>query len=227
MAGRLEENARNGLTLKRALIKAIKETTNGVQRMSLKKGKKQKDDGSISTSNIISKKRRKQEEKHVTFENEREATFEEDDLRATSKLMDNMSNVTYGSGKIPKNYSESYDADKDDVGITGSSDENLETTFGYNTRETVQRDAEDMEDDISDSGKIAKNYSNIDKEREAIFEENTLKMVKNHAETKDKGVLKHGKMPKNYSKHGIEVKPTFSKHQTKVRKRWQKENTNW
>ncbi len=67
-----------------------------------------------------------------------------------------MSNVTYVSGKIPKNYSESYDADKDDVGITGSSDENLETTFGYNTRETVQRDAEDMEKDISYSGKIAK-----------------------------------------------------------------------
>jgi len=83
--------------------------------------------------------------------------------------MDNMSNITYGSRKIPKNYSESYDADKDDVGITRSSDENFETTFGYNTRETVQRDAEDMEEDISDSGKIINNYSNIDKEREAIF----------------------------------------------------------
>jgi hypothetical protein len=58
--------------------------------------------------------------------------------------------------KFLKNYSESYDADKDDVGITGSSDEYFETTFGYNTRETVQKDAEDMEDDISDSGKITK-----------------------------------------------------------------------
>ncbi len=106
-----------------------------------------------------------------------------------------MSSITYGSRKIPKNYSESYDVDKDDVGITGSSDEKIETTFGYNTRETVQRDAEDMEEDISDSGKIIKNYSNIDKEREAIFEENTLKMVENHAETKGKGALKHGKMP--------------------------------
>ena len=33
LAGRLEENARNGLTLKEALIKSIKETTKGVQRM--------------------------------------------------------------------------------------------------------------------------------------------------------------------------------------------------
>ena len=57
LAGRLEENARNGLTLKEALIKAIKETTNGVQRMSLQKGKKRNDDNGISTSNIISKKR--------------------------------------------------------------------------------------------------------------------------------------------------------------------------
>ncbi len=74
-SGRLEENARNGLTLKEALIKAIKEMTNGVQRMSLKKGKKQKDDDSVSTSNIISKKRRRQIEKHVTFENGRKVTF--------------------------------------------------------------------------------------------------------------------------------------------------------
>jgi hypothetical protein len=141
--------------------------------------------------------------------------------------MDNMSNVTYGSGKIPKNYSESYDADKDDVGITGSSEANSKTTFGYNTRETVQRDAEDMEEDISDSGEIAKNYSNIDQEREATFEENALKMVENHAETKGKGVLKHGKTAKNYSKHGIEVKPTFSKHQTKSAKKMAKGKTNW
>jgi hypothetical protein len=127
--------------------------------------------------------------------------------------------------KFLKIYSESYDADKDDVGITRSSEADSETTFDYNTRETVQRDAEDMEEDISDSGKIAKNYSNIDQEREAIFEENTLKMVENHAETKGKGVLKHGKMAKNYSKHGIEVKPTFSKHPTKSAKKNGKRKT--
>ena len=40
LAARLEENARNGLTLKEALIKSVKETTKGVQRMSLRKGKK-------------------------------------------------------------------------------------------------------------------------------------------------------------------------------------------
>ncbi len=41
LAGRLEENARSGLTLKEALIKSIKETTKGVQRMSLRKRKEE------------------------------------------------------------------------------------------------------------------------------------------------------------------------------------------
>ena len=74
LAGRLEENARNGLTLKEALIKSIKETTKGIQRMSLRKGKKSRDDAGISTSNIMSQKRGK---KGVTFETEPEAIFNE------------------------------------------------------------------------------------------------------------------------------------------------------
>ena len=65
LAGRLEENARNGLTLKEALIKSIKETTKGIQRMSLRKGRKSRDDAGISTSNIVSEKRNKT---GVTFE---------------------------------------------------------------------------------------------------------------------------------------------------------------
>jgi hypothetical protein len=69
-----------------------------------------------------------------------------------------MPKVAYDSGKNHKNYSKSYDADEDDVRVTMSSETDSETTFGYNTRETVQKDAEDMEEDISDSGKIAKNY---------------------------------------------------------------------
>ncbi len=50
-------------------------------------------------------------------------------------------------------------------------------------------------------------------------------MVKNPAETKGKGVLKHVKMAKNYSEHGIEMKPTFSKHPTKSAKKMTKGNT--
>ena len=73
LAGRLEENARNGLTLKEALIKSIKETTKGFQRMSLQKGKKKSREGaSISTSNIMSQKRG---QKGVTFVAEPEAIF--------------------------------------------------------------------------------------------------------------------------------------------------------
>ena len=74
LAGRLEENARNGLTLKEALIKSIKETTKGVQRMSLRKGKKSRDDAGISTSNILNKRRNK---RSVSFDGEREAIFDE------------------------------------------------------------------------------------------------------------------------------------------------------
>ena len=172
LAGRLEENARKGLTLKEALIKAIKETTNGVQRMSLKKGKKMNDDGGVSTSNIISKKRRKEEVKRVAFNNINETTFEEDDLRTTSEI--------------------------------------------------VQEDGEDIEEDMSDSGKMGKNYSKVVQGREAIFEENAPIMVQNHAENQGQDILKHGKMAKNYSKHGIEMKPTFSKHKTKSAKKMAK-----
>jgi hypothetical protein len=133
-----------------------------------------------------------------------------------------MSNDTYGSGKIPKNYSESYESDEDDVGKTRSSDAESETTFGYSTSEIVQEDGEDIEDDMSDSGKMGKNYSNVVQGREAIFEENAPIMVQNHAENQGKGILKHGKMAKNYSKHGIEMKHTFSKHKTKSAKKMAK-----
>jgi hypothetical protein len=144
------------LHLKEALIKAIKETTNGIQRMSLQKGKKRNDDSGISTSNIISKKRRKQDARHVTFGKERETTFDEKDLNESSKPAENVFNDQYDTRKMSKNYSVAYDADEDDVGRLGSSEADSETTFGYSTRETVQKDGEDMEDDISDSGKIAK-----------------------------------------------------------------------
>jgi hypothetical protein len=74
LAGRLEENARSGLTLKEALIKSIKETTKGVQRMSLRKGRKSRDDAGISKDNIMNKKR---QEKRVSFAKVPEAIFDE------------------------------------------------------------------------------------------------------------------------------------------------------
>jgi hypothetical protein len=65
LAGRLEENARSGLTLKEALIKSIKVRTKGVQRMSLRKGKKSRDDAGISKDNILGKRR---QEKRVLLQ---------------------------------------------------------------------------------------------------------------------------------------------------------------
>ncbi len=47
-----------------------------VQRMALKKGKKHMSDGSVSTSNIISKMRRNTKEKQASFDTERETTLD-------------------------------------------------------------------------------------------------------------------------------------------------------
>jgi hypothetical protein len=82
LAGRLEENARSGLTLKEALIKSIKETTKGVQRMSLRKGKKSRDDAGISKDNILDKKR---QEKLVSFAKVPDTIFDE-----SSTIMDQL-----------------------------------------------------------------------------------------------------------------------------------------
>jgi hypothetical protein len=82
LAGRLEENARNGLTLKEALIKSIKETTKGVQRISLRKGKKSRDDAGISKDNILDKRR---QEKCVYFDKVPDTTFDE-----SSTIMDQL-----------------------------------------------------------------------------------------------------------------------------------------
>ncbi len=57
LAARMEENSRNGLTLKESLIKAVKETTKGIQRLALRKGKKSKDAAGISKDNIVAGKR--------------------------------------------------------------------------------------------------------------------------------------------------------------------------
>jgi hypothetical protein len=82
LAGRLEENARSGLTLKEALIKSIKETTKGVQRMSLRKGKKSRDDAGISKDNILDKRR---QEKRVSFAKGSDTIFDE-----SSTIMDQL-----------------------------------------------------------------------------------------------------------------------------------------
>ena len=92
----------------------------------------------------------------MTFGKERETIFDKKDLNDSSKPTENVFNDQYDTRKISKNYSVSYDADEDDVGQVGSSDADSETTFGYSTRETIQKDGDDMEDDRSDSEKIAK-----------------------------------------------------------------------
>jgi hypothetical protein len=67
LAAGMEENSRNGLTLKESLIKAVKETTKGVQRLALQKGKKKRDDAGISKDNIVTGKRKDGARKRVSF----------------------------------------------------------------------------------------------------------------------------------------------------------------
>ncbi len=68
LAARMEENSRNGLTLKESLIKAVKETTKGVQRLALQKGKKSRDVAGISKDNIVAGKRKDSARKPVSFQ---------------------------------------------------------------------------------------------------------------------------------------------------------------
>jgi hypothetical protein len=113
LAGRLEENARSGLTLKEALIKSIKETTKGVQRMSLCKGKKSRDDAGISKDSILGKRR---QERRVSFAKVPEAIFDE---RSTIILgqLESESEEKYqsSSGKMSYEFLESSGSPSDTI----------------------------------------------------------------------------------------------------------------
>ena len=127
LAGRLEENARKGLTLKEALIKSVKETTKGIQRMSLRKGKKNRDDAGISTSNIMNKKRNQH---GVTFEAEPETIFNEGKAimgPATSKVKEK------DESKMRKISNEFSEVDKPEVSMEPSPEaifDDAETIIG-------------------------------------------------------------------------------------------------
>ena len=84
LAARMEENSRNGLTLKESLIKAIKETTKGVQRLSLRKGKKSKDAAGISRDNIVAGKR--VAGKRVSFQDDPDSALASDDRLVTDPV---------------------------------------------------------------------------------------------------------------------------------------------
>ncbi len=112
LAGILEENARSGLTLKEALIKSIKETTKGVQRMLLRKGKKSRDGAGISKDNILGKRR---QEKRVSFAKVPEAIF--DERSTTMGQLESESEEKYqsSSGKMSDKFLESSGSPSDTI----------------------------------------------------------------------------------------------------------------
>ncbi len=151
LAGRLEENARNGLTLKEALIKSIKETTKGVQRMSLRKGKKSRDDAGISTSNIMNKRRVK---KGVSFDGDQEAIFEEGETIMTPET----SNLKEkGISKTRKIASDFFDADKNDI----STEPNRGAIFDEKEAIMVPDKVEHLPKGKYESRKMRKEFSGL------------------------------------------------------------------
>ena len=112
LAGRLEENARSGLTLKEALIKSIKETTKGVQRMALRKGKKGRDGAGISKDNILGKRRK---EKRVTFAKVPETIFDEGSTIAGPRVSESKEKYQSNSGKMSEDFLESTGSPSDTI----------------------------------------------------------------------------------------------------------------
>ncbi len=112
LAGRLEENARSGLTLKEALIKSIKETTKGVQRMSLRKGKKNRDNAGILKDNIMDEKRR---EKQVSFAEDTDTIFNESATIMGSQTSESEEKGRSNTGKMSKIFLESSSSSSDTI----------------------------------------------------------------------------------------------------------------
>ena len=112
LAGRLEENARSGLTLKEALIKSIKETTKGVQRMALRKGKKGRDDAGISKDNILGKRRK---EKRVTSAKVPKTIFDEGSTIAGPRVSESKEKYQSNSGKMSEDFLESTGSPSDTI----------------------------------------------------------------------------------------------------------------
>jgi hypothetical protein len=77
--------------------------------MSLRKGKKSRDDAGISRSNILDKRRN---EKRVSFDKVPEATFDENSTIMAPGTSNRVEKGLSEIGKISNNY---FDADKDDV----------------------------------------------------------------------------------------------------------------
>jgi hypothetical protein len=124
LAARMEENSRNGLTLKESLIKAVKETTKGVQRLALQKGEKSKDAAGISKDNIVAGKRKDSARKCVSFQDTPDIAMAHDGSEEVpDQMVDDLINandkyeaaIALQPEANPNCISSSYDADEDDI----------------------------------------------------------------------------------------------------------------
>ena len=99
-------------SLKEALIKSIKETTKGVQRMSLRKRKKSRDNAGILKDNIMDEKRR---EKRVSFTDDKDTIFDESATILGSQTSESEEKGRSNTGKMSEIFLESSGSSSDTI----------------------------------------------------------------------------------------------------------------
>ena len=213
LAARMEENSRNGLTLKESLIKAVKETTKGIQRLALRKGKKSKDAAGISKDNIVSCKRKDKAGKRVSFQDTPDIDMAQDGSESVhDQMMEDLINandkyeaaIAMQPEANPKYISSSFDADDDDI-----SDKTIFEDGGATKRRSILKSHPNI---LKRHDKIADNYSESSgASSDTIFQDEGTIGGRSDGKVLSKGNYDSGKMLDNFSDHNNSLKGSSSK----------------
>ena len=213
LAARMEENSRNGLTLKESLIKAVKETTKGIQRLALRKGKKSKDATGISKDNIVSCKRKDKAGKRVSFQDTSDIDMAQDGSESVhDQMMEDLINandkyeaaIAMQPEANPKYISSSFDADGDDI-----SDKTIFEDGGATKRRSILKGDPNI---LKRHKKIADNYSESSGgSSDTIFQDERTIGDRSDGKVLSKGNYDSEKMLDNFSDHNNSLKGSSSK----------------
>ena len=213
LAARMEENSRNGLTLKESLIKAVKETTKGIQRLALRKGKKSKDAAGISKDNIVSCKRKDKAGKRVSFKDTPDIDMAQDGSESVhDQMMEDLINandkyeaaIAMQPEANPKYISSSFDADDDDI-----SDKTIFEDGGATKRRSILKSHPNI---LKRHDKIADNYSESSgASSDTIFQDEGTIGGRSDGKVLSKGNYDSEKMLDNFSDHNNSLKGSSSK----------------
>ena len=213
LAARMEENSRNGLTLKESLIKAVKETTKGIQRLALRKGKKSKDAAGISKDNIVSCKRKDKAGKRVSFQDTPDIDMAQDGSESVhDQMMEDLINandkyeaaIAMQPEANPKYISSSFDADDDDI-----SDKAIFEDGGATKRRSILKSDPNI---LKRHEKIADNYSESSGgSSDTIFQDERTIGDRSDGKVLSKGNYDSRKMLDNFSDHNNSLKGSSSK----------------